>query len=188
MNLRVGLHQGSSSNPYLFDLIMDVLAEGVKEQAPWCMIKKKTECLNFCEEEREIRMQGEGLKRVEKFKYLGSVVSKDGEMDSEVTHRAMVYGAETWSMEKSQGRKFDVEEIKMLRWMCGVTTLDKIGNESIRGTVQVEKFSEKIISESCYPTNSPTRPFVPWVCGSASTARVCFRTSYINNPSNMKSH
>nr|XP_027210575.1 uncharacterized protein LOC113803967 [Penaeus vannamei] len=97
-------------------------------------------------------MQGEVLKRVEKFKYLGSLVSKDGEKDSEVTHRAragcmnwrkmsgvlhdkkisarvkgklykttvrpaMIYGSETWPMKKSQERKFEVEEMKMLRWM-----------------------------------------------------------------------
>jgi len=38
ISVRVGLHQGSSLSPYLFDLIMDVLAEGVTEQAPWCMM------------------------------------------------------------------------------------------------------------------------------------------------------
>jgi len=32
ISVRVGLHQGSSLSTYLFDLIMDVLAEGVKEQ------------------------------------------------------------------------------------------------------------------------------------------------------------
>ena len=38
ITVRVGLHQGSSLSPYLFDLIMDVLAQGVKDQAPWCML------------------------------------------------------------------------------------------------------------------------------------------------------
>ena len=36
--VRVGLHQGSSLSPYLFDLIMDVLSEGIKDQSPWCML------------------------------------------------------------------------------------------------------------------------------------------------------
>nr|XP_027237902.1 uncharacterized protein LOC113829023 [Penaeus vannamei] len=35
---RVGLHHGSPLSPYLFDQIIDVLAEEVKEQAPWCMM------------------------------------------------------------------------------------------------------------------------------------------------------
>ena len=31
ITVRVGLHQGTSLSPYLFDLIMDVLGRGIKE-------------------------------------------------------------------------------------------------------------------------------------------------------------
>ena len=34
----VGLHQGSALSPYLFDLIMDVISEEVREDAPWSML------------------------------------------------------------------------------------------------------------------------------------------------------
>ena len=34
----VGLHQGSSLSPYLFAMIMDMLACGIKDQSPWCML------------------------------------------------------------------------------------------------------------------------------------------------------
>ena len=34
----VGLHQGSSMSPYLFAMIMDVLAWGIKDLSPWCML------------------------------------------------------------------------------------------------------------------------------------------------------
>ena len=34
----VGLHQGSSLSPYLFAMIMDVLARGIKNISPWCML------------------------------------------------------------------------------------------------------------------------------------------------------
>ena len=34
----VGLHQGSSQSPYLFAMIMDVLARGIKDISPWCML------------------------------------------------------------------------------------------------------------------------------------------------------
>ena len=33
----MGLHEGSSLGPYLFDMILDVMGRGVKEQPPWCM-------------------------------------------------------------------------------------------------------------------------------------------------------
>ena len=38
----------------------------------------------------------------------------------------------------------DVTEMKMLRWMCGVTKLDRIRNERIRGTVMVTEISKKV--------------------------------------------
>ena len=34
----VGLHQGSSLIPYLFAMIVDVLACGIKELSQWCML------------------------------------------------------------------------------------------------------------------------------------------------------
>ena len=34
----VGLHQGSSLSPYLFAMIMDVLARGIKDLSLWCML------------------------------------------------------------------------------------------------------------------------------------------------------
>ena len=36
--VRVGLHQGSSLSPDLFDMILDVMGRGIKEQPPWCML------------------------------------------------------------------------------------------------------------------------------------------------------
>ena len=41
----------------------------------------------------------------------------------------MMYGAETWAMKKAQEKKLDVAEMRMLRWMSGVTKLDRIRNE-----------------------------------------------------------
>ena len=34
--------------------------------------------------------------------------------------------------------------MRMLRWMCGVTKLDKIINEIIRGTTKVEEITKKV--------------------------------------------
>ena len=38
----------------------------------------------------------------------------------------------------------EVAELKMLRWMCGVTRLDKIRNEKIRGSTKVGEISKKV--------------------------------------------
>ena len=48
------------------------------------------------------------------------------------------------SLKKSQERKLDVAEMRMLRWMCGVTKLDKIRNERIRGTTKVWEVAKKV--------------------------------------------
>ena len=40
--------------------------------------------------------------------------------------------------------KMDVAEMRMLRWMSGVTKMDRIRNERIRGTTKVGKISKKV--------------------------------------------
>ena len=122
ITVRVGLHQGSSLSPYLFDMILDVMGRGIKEQPPWCMLfaddivlcstrrdhverkleewrtameerglkisRRKTEYLGCNEhQDAEIQLQGEPLKRVKAFTYLGSTLAEDGELDADVTHR-----------------------------------------------------------------------------------------------------
>jgi hypothetical protein len=45
---------------------------------------------------------------------------------------AMTYSAETWANEKTQEIKMNVAEMKMLRFACGQTRMDKIENKDIR--------------------------------------------------------
>ena len=59
-----------------------------------------------------------------------------GKVYKTVVRPAMMYGAETWAVKKAQ-EKLDVAEMRMLRWMSGVTKLDRIRNERIRGTTKV---------------------------------------------------
>ena len=56
----------------------------------------------------------------------------------------MLYGLETVALTKRQEAEMEVAELKMLRFSLGVTRMDKIRNEYIRGTAQVEKFGEKL--------------------------------------------
>ena len=39
-----------------------------------------------------------------------------------------MYGADTWTVKKAQEKKLDVAEMRMLRWMSGVTEMDRIRN------------------------------------------------------------
>ena len=57
---------------------------------------------------------------------------------------AMMYGAETWAVKKAQEKKLDVAEMRILRWMSGVTKLDNIRNERIRRITKVGEISKKV--------------------------------------------
>ena len=65
-----------------------------------------------------------------------------GKVYRTVVRPALVYGAETWALKKEQERKLEVAEMRILRWMCGVTKLDKIRNERIR------PLEEKMVGQS----------------------------------------
>lgn len=58
-----------------------------------------------------------------------------GRFYKSVVRPAMVYGAETWSIKKAQERKLEVADMRIMRWMCGVTRKDRIRNDYIRGAV-----------------------------------------------------
>ncbi|XP_013775770.1 uncharacterized protein LOC106460599 [Limulus polyphemus] len=214
----VGLHQGSSLSPYIFDMIMDVQCQGIIEPALWDMLfaddivlidttregeeqklkrcrramedrglkvsREKTEYMVFNGEEEmgDVTLLNDKLKRVNTFEYLGFYVASNGTLDSEINHRiqsgwrnwknwknalevlcdnkisarvkgkvyktvvrpAMMYGAEAWPIKKAQEKKLEIAEMKMLRWMCGVTRLDRTRNERIRGTTKVVEISKKV--------------------------------------------
>ena len=50
----------------------------------------------------------------------------------------------TWPVKKAHEKKMEVTEMKMLRWMCGITRLDKIRHEKIRGTTKVGEISKTV--------------------------------------------
>ena len=67
-----------------------------------------------------------------------------GKIYKTVVRPALLYGAETWATTRGQEARLEVNEMRMLRWMCGVTRRDKIRNEHIRGTTGVVQASKKI--------------------------------------------
>ncbi|KAK3572845.1 hypothetical protein QTP86_008260 [Hemibagrus guttatus] len=144
--------------------------------------RNKTEymCVNEREGSGTVRLQGEEVKKVQEFKYLGSTVQSNGECGKEVKKRvqagwngwrkvsgvlcdrkisarikgkvyrrvvrlAMLYGLETVSLRKRQESELEVAELKMLRFSLGVTRLDRIRNEYIRGTAHVGRLGDKVM-------------------------------------------
>ena len=55
-----------------------------------------------------------------------------------------VWGRETWATTKSQEKRLEVNEMRMLRWMCGVENKDQIRNEHVRAPEKVAPVTKKI--------------------------------------------
>ena len=62
-----------------------------------------------------------------------------GKGDKRVMRQAMLFGFETVALTKRQEA-----ELKMLRFFSGVTKMDEIKNEHIRGTEQVGRFGANL--------------------------------------------
>ena len=56
----------------------------------------------------------------------------------------MFYGVECWPIKKTQVQILMVLEIRMIRWMCGYTRLDKIRIVVLREKVGVVLIEEKM--------------------------------------------
>ncbi|XP_019258534.1 PREDICTED: uncharacterized protein LOC109236773 [Nicotiana attenuata] len=129
-----------------------------------------------------MRLDTQVIPRRESFKYLGSKIQKDGEIDKDVTHRigkgwikwmlafgvlydkhvplrlkgkfykvvfrpTILYGAECWPVKNSNVQQIKVAKLRMLRWMCGHTRLDRIWNEVILDKVGVTPMEAKMREE-----------------------------------------
>ena len=100
-----------------------------------------------CEREVKKRVQAEwnGWRRVS-----GVICDKrlparvKGKVYSSVVRPAMLYGLETVAVTKKQVEEMKVAEMKMLRFIMGVTRKDKIRNEYIRSIVKVERLVMKM--------------------------------------------
>ena len=51
-------------------------------------------------------------------------VKLKGEVYKTVVTPALLYGAETWATTRGQEARLEVNEMRMLRWMCGVTRFE----------------------------------------------------------------
>ncbi|KAK3510320.1 hypothetical protein QTP70_001355 [Hemibagrus guttatus] len=140
-NVEVGLHQGSALSPFLFAIVMDQLSEEVRQESPWTMMF--ADDIVICSESRE--QVEENLERwrfaLERRGMKVSRIQSNGECGKEVKKRVQ---AETVSLRKRQESELEVAELKMLRFSLGVTRLDRIRNEYIRGTAHVGRLGDKV--------------------------------------------
>ena len=56
----------------------------------------------------------------------------------------MLYGSECWPTKKIRVQRLMVAEMRMIRWMCGYTRVDRISNGVIRDLVKVAPIEDKL--------------------------------------------
>lgn len=56
-----------------------------------------------------------------------------GNFHTTVIRPAMLCGTEAVCMKRTEEKRMDVAEMRMLKWMCGVTSEERIRNEYLRG-------------------------------------------------------
>ena len=54
----------------------------------------------------------------------------------------MIYGSETWAVNAEQEAKLERAEMRMVRWMCGVSLREKKTNAELRESMGIEKISD----------------------------------------------
>ena len=57
----------------------------------------------------------------------------------------MLYGAECWPTKRRHVEQISVAEIRMLRWICGYTRIDRVRNDDIRDHLRVAPIEEKVV-------------------------------------------
>jgi len=61
-----------------------------------------------------------------------------------IVRPTVLYGSDCWPLKKIQVQRLMVAEMRMVKWMCGFTRLDKIKNGVIRGLAEVGPIEEKM--------------------------------------------
>jgi len=61
-----------------------------------------------------------------------------------VVRPAILYGSECWPLKKTQVQRLMVAEMRMARWMCGFTRMDRVRNCEIRDLAKVAPIEEKM--------------------------------------------
>ena len=119
-----------------------------------------------------VKAKGERVEQVKEMKYLGTMVSSDGSMDSEVKQRigmesrmvgaigstvlgrkeltkgtklrvvnatvvpTLTYGCEAWALQARHKGRIQATQMRVLRWIEGVSRLERIRNVDLRGRLR----------------------------------------------------
>ena len=173
--------------PEQMQLVIDAFSSASKKFGLQINIKK-TEVLYqpgaSQRDEEDILVDGTALKRVNDFTYLGSTISNDGRIDSEITKRmakassafgrlrtrlwnnhhvsigvkckiyraivlsTLLYGAESWTLYRSQVKKLHAFMMRHLRTIMRITWQDRVTNKEILQRANLPSMEDLLIRKT----------------------------------------
>nr|GEU95934.1 ataxia telangiectasia mutated family protein [Tanacetum cinerariifolium] len=101
-------------------------------------------------QEMGIRIRDRILQPKESFRYLGVLcdwripLKLKGKFYKVAIRPAMLYRSECWPITKAQATRVEVAELRMLRWICGKTTIDMIPNGVFRAELDFDSIVDKM--------------------------------------------
>ena len=57
----------------------------------------------------------------------------------------MLYGAKCWPTKIRYVQQLSVAKMRMLRWICGYTRMDRVRNNDIRDRLEVASIEERLV-------------------------------------------
>jgi Reverse transcriptase (RNA-dependent DNA polymerase) len=67
-----------------------------------------------------------------------------GKMYKAVVRPVLLYGSECWSLSKKEEKMIAVAEMRMLRWMSGISLMEHIRNEAVREKLKIRAIQDKM--------------------------------------------
>ena len=128
-----------------------------------------------------VKVNGERVEQVKEMKYLGTMISSDGSMDSEVEQRVgmalrmvgairskvlrrkelskgtklravnatvistLMCGCEAWAMQARHKGRLQATQMRVLRWIEGLSRLDRVRNMDIRSRLGQEGVADMVM-------------------------------------------
>ncbi|XP_057540068.1 uncharacterized protein LOC130818029 [Amaranthus tricolor] len=133
--VKVGLHQESTLNSFIFTIIMEEIS-----QSNWEMVPEIDGDVNHCIQASWIKWRAATAVLCER-KFPSRL---KGKFYWAAIRPALLYGNECWPVKKSFEYKMEVKEMRMLRWMCGHILMDRIRNQEFRDKLGVAPISGKM--------------------------------------------
>ena len=67
-----------------------------------------------------------------------------GKVYTSCVRRAMIYGSETWPVKSEDTDRMERNEMKMVRWMCGVRLQDRVSYADLRRRLGIKGIKEEM--------------------------------------------